>query len=277
MHMRTLMSVLVSTGLLTAAACAPDTSGSAADAAGQATVQAEAPHYFDDPDLQRIYAHMMETMAPNDGWHRTRYIQFDWMLDRGDAGVLRRSHRWDVWGGAYRLQAPLGKDHEMVALFNVNHPGDGRVWVDGALQEAPRADSLLRRANAIFINDSYWLLMPYKWADPGVHASYLGTNEMNGAPYEVVELTFEGVGITPQNKYRGWVNPDSWLMDYWQHYRNADDPEPAFTLGWTDWKRYGPIMLSDKRPDENGNSRIYFENLRAEEFVPEGMFEPPEM
>ena len=55
--------------------------------------------YFEDANLQRIYARMMEEMAPDRGWERVRYIAFDRVVDRPGDTPSRREHRWDVWGG----------------------------------------------------------------------------------------------------------------------------------------------------------------------------------
>ena len=233
--------------------------------------------YFEDPDLQRIYARMMEEMAPDGGWERVRYIAFDRVVDRGGALLDRRSHRWDVWGGMYRMAGSSG-DQEIVAVIDTDNPAEGeRIWLDGELVTDPAvSDSLADRAHGSFINDTYWFLMPYKWADPGVNTVYLGEMEMDGRAYEVAELTFDAVGRTPQNKYRGWVDPETGLMAYWQHWRTASDPEPAFTLAWTEWTRHGPLLLSAGRPDSTGYSRVNFENMEASLELPGGMFEGPE-
>ncbi len=234
------------------------------------------PRDFQDREVARIYDAMMAEMAPDDGRTRLRYLQFAFVVDRGEGNVTRRHHRWDLWGGRYRVRAPVG-DQEMTALFNVNDPtGTERIWLDGErVEDAARADSLARRAHSMFINDSYWLLMPYKWDDPGVRAEYLGERELEGRSYEVVELTFEEVGLTPQNKYRGWVDPETNRMAYWQHYTEASDSAPRFTMAWTDWERYGPILLSPNRVDLDGNLGLRFEELEASTEVPSGVFSPP--
>ncbi len=253
---------VVAIAALLAVACAPADDGP--------------PTYFEDPDLQRIYSRMMEEMAPDRGWERVRYIAFDRVVDRGGDVPSRRGHRWDVWGGMYRMVGDAG-GQEMVAVIDTNDPtGNERIWLDGELVTDPAlSDSLADRAHGSFINDTYWFLMPYKWADPGVNTVYLGERGMDGRAYEVVELTFDAVGRTPQNKYRGWVDPETGLMAYWQHWRNASDPEPAFTLAWTEWTRYGPLLLSPARPDSAGYSRVNFENMEASLEMPEGMFEGP--
>lgn len=275
--MRTLVLALVS--LLFPLACTPagsDTDASSGEGEAQEAAASEEPrHEFDDPEVTRIWDRMMKEIAPNDGWARTRYLQFDWIVDRGETELVR-SHRWDVWNGDYRVEAPVGDGSTMVALFNVNDPtGTERIWIDGERVEDARSDSLAQRANGMFVNDSYWLVMPFKWADPGVTATYVGEMEEWGDTYEVVELTFDAVGLTPQNKYRAFVNPESGIMELWQHFRSADDTEPSFTMAWTDWEDHGPIWLSSRRENREGEATIYFQDLRAETTLPTGVFVSP--
>lgn len=281
--MRTLVVLLVS---LLAAACTSGESGATRGASsasddqaattGSAGGQASLEETLDDPEVVPVYRSMMERIAPDDGWSRTRYLAFDWVVRRDD-GPLVRSHRWDRREGDYRVRAPVGEGEEMVALFNVNHPTEGEeVWLDGEpVEDAARSDSLASRAHAMFINDSYWLVMPFKWADPGVTTTYVGRMEEWGKEYDVVELTFEDVGLTPENKYRGFVDPETGLLEIWQHFRQADDPEPGFTMAWTDWQDHGPIWLSSRRESREGEARIYFENLDARTEVPAGAFGGP--
>lgn len=281
----TLRAYLLPLLLLSLAACGSAADSGAAsgstegggDSAGAAAAASDAGPAFDDPELARLYGEMMEAMAPDDGRERLRYLQFEFVVDRGEGNVTRRHHRWDVWEGRYRLRAPVG-EQTMVALFDVDDPtGTDQVWLDGEpVTDEARADSLVERAHAIFINDSYWLLMPYKWDDPGVTATYLGERELEGDSYEVVELTFEGVGLTPQNKYRGWVDPETHRLAYWQHWTRADDPEPRFTMAWTDWERHGPLLLSPTRVDLSGELALSFQELEASTTVPDGVFHGPE-
>lgn len=275
--MRTPLWILVSVLFLACQADAPE--GARSGSGGDDTPSPRSlEEVLEDPEVARLYRSMMDSLAPNGGWERTRYLQFDWLVGRED-GWLRRSHRWDRMTGEYRLTAPVGEEGDtMLALFDVDAPTEGeRIWVNGdPVTEASRADSLARRAHAIFINDSYWLVMPYKWTDPGVVTSYAGTAELWGKTYEVVELTFEGaVGLTPQNRYRAYLDPASGVMEIWQYFSEASDAEPGFTLAWTDWEEYGPILLSSRRENRDGEARIWFENLRAETSVPEAAFEPP--
>lgn len=280
--MRTLVIILVS---LIGLGCGSGSSGDAGASetmgeAGESSMaqagSAGMEQRIEDPRAAELWQGVMDSIAPNDGWQRTRYVQFDWIVSRGGGQELRRSHRWDRFTGDYRVEAPTDAGR-MVALFNVNGPSEGeRVWIDGErVPDGARSDSLAQRAHAMFINDSYWLLFPFKWADPGVRTTYVGRQEAWGETYEVVELTFEGVGLTPQNRYQGFVDPETGMFELWRHWTNVDDPEPRFTNRWTEWNRNGPILLSSRREGQDGSSRIYFENLDASTDVPEGAFAPP--
>jgi len=280
--MRTLVVALVSALAL---GCGSDMSdegeaGGPPEREGEPTPTAQGPQNLEmrleDPQVAQIYRSVMDSVAPNDGWARTRYLQFDWMIDRGDSPPLRRSHRWNVHEGDYRVEAPV-EAGMMVALFDVDAPTEGdRIWIDGErIEDEARADSLANQAYSMFINDSYWLLFPFKWTDPGVTTRYLPAREVWGKEYEAVELTFDDVGLTPQNRYIALIDPETRMMELWQHFTEASDTVPRFTNQWTDWQDYGPILLSSQRENEDGNSTIYFENLAAGTEVPDGAFAPP--
>ncbi len=115
---------------------------------------------------------------------------------------------------------------------------------------------MLDLGESAWINDSYWMFMPYKLKDSGVTLRYVGSGTMqDGREAEVLELTFEGVGRTPENKYHVYVADDTGLVEQWDFYRHADDPEPAFQIPWHDWKRHGEILLSGDR-GESGHTDI---------------------
>jgi hypothetical protein len=233
-----------------------------------------ADHLFADPEVTRIHTRMVEAMAPDNGWERTRYLEFDWAVNRGDAPPTVRAHRWDRWEGEARVEAPTQDGGSYVAIFNTADPEAGRVWVDGEEVTGEAAASRLQGAYRAHINDGYWLLMPYKWTDPGVNARYVGveTDEETGETFELVELSFEEVGLTPQNMYRAWVNTESGLMERWEHFSNPEaNPSPST---WEEWTRVGPLSLAMNRRS-GGELRIFFSHVLAAERVPEGAFAPP--
>jgi len=245
--------------------------------------EAEAPgirdHQFNDPDVTRIHTRMIDAMAPDKGWERTRYLEFDWAVSRPEGQPpLVRSHRWDRWEGEARVEAPTQEGGRYVAIFNTADPASGRAWVDGVEIFGEAAESRLEGAYRAHINDAYWLIMPFKWTDPGVVVRYLGAMVREDAdagddsrPWEVVELSFEEVGLTPQNRYRAWIEPETGRMERWEHFSNAE--ANASPSNWGEWTQSGPLLLALHRSSA-GQLRIFFDRAVASETVPADAFNP---
>ena len=211
-----------------------------------------------DPRAIEIADAVMEKMGGRKNWDGTRYLAWRFFG--------RRLHVWDRWTGDVRFE-----EGGRVTLMNV-HSRKGRVWKGGV--EISEADSLkkyLDRGYRAWINDSYWLVMPYKLKDSGVTLTYAGEAKMeNGRDAYVLTLTFRDVGVTPQNKYDVFVDKERMLVEQWAFYRNASDEKPRFVGPWTGWKPHGRILLSAER-----GARAH-SNVAAFDALPRSVFENPE-
>ncbi|MHC5027666.1 MAG: hypothetical protein ACYTGR_13005 [Planctomycetota bacterium] len=204
---------------------------------------------------------VMERMGGRAAWDGTRYIRWNFF------GA--RSHVWDRQTGMVRIEGRRREDGAAYTVIMDLDDDAGRAWIDGreVLDDQERRD-LLRSGRSAWINDSYWLVMPYKLKDTGVRLRHLGPGEMaDGRPADVLELTFREVGDTPDNKYHVYVATRTGLVEQWDFYRDADDPEPAFQIPWRGWTRHGSILLSGDRGDREITEIAVFESL------PEGVFE----
>lgn len=186
----------------------------------------------------------LAAMGGRAAWDGSRYLVWRFFG--------RRLHIWDRYTGRARIEwndRKTGKPH--LVLMNVQ-TRQGRVFVDGSeLIEQTERSALLQRGYEIWINDSYWLIMPYKLKDGGVTLRHKGVAAMaDGKPADVLELTFSQVGVTPENKYDVYVAKDSGLVEQWAYYEKASDPAPQFQTPWRGWQRYGRIMLSGDRGPE---------------------------
>jgi len=199
-----------------------------------------------DPRAVAIADAVMQRLGGRHAWDQTRYIT--WKFGG------RRRHLWDKHTGRLRLERPgphSGKHYVMLVDLDT---GTGRAWREGVPVTAPEElGSMIRTARNEWINDAYWLLMPYKLKDAGVTLRYVGEGVTEaGGRGDVLELTFRDVGNTPQNKYYVWVGADSGLVEQWAFFGNAADEEPSFVNPWTGWKRFGRIMLSGDRGELYG-------------------------
>lgn len=227
-----------------------------------------------DAEARRVYTTMLDAMGGADAWDDARYFEFTFGVERDGQVGGGWTHHWDRWEGDYRLTGTR-QGEDLVVLMNVNdRDAGGQAWVGGLPVEGARLDSLLQFAYSRWVNDSYWLIMPYKWTDPGVNATYAGMRtDSAGREWEVVHLAFDQVGLTPQNEYDAWIDPATGLMERWTHFRTAD-ADPAI-YDWTDWQQFGPIRLATRKPAVGGNAAIVFRDVRVDTSVPEGAFAPP--
>lgn len=187
-----------------------------------------------DPKAMEIADRVMTALGGRDRWDKVQTIEWT---------IFGRSHVWNKWTGDYRLTADT-----TLVVMNVNTM-KGRVWEKGKeVVDATHRDDMVKTAKSIWINDMYWLLMPYKLKDSGVTLKYGGEKPtQDGRPADMLVLTFKGVGDTPDNKYDVYVDRASGLVSQWSYYKAATDPEPRFTLPWSDWAEYDGVMMSSGR------------------------------
>ncbi|PHN08691.1 hypothetical protein CRP01_00020 [Flavilitoribacter nigricans DSM 23189 = NBRC 102662] len=199
---------------------------------------------------------VMAAMGGRQNWDNTRYIHWNFF---GARTLL-----WDKLEQKARVESHRDSSIYIVDLKN----GGGMVKRNGEEQTAPDSIAMYtKRGEGMWINDSYWLVMPYKLKDSGVTLKYVGQDTTQaGKMADVLQLTFEAVGNTPNNKYLVYVDPDSHLVTQWDFFTNAGDEAPRFSTPWADYKEYGSILLSGDR----GNRKL--SNIAVYESVPEGAF-----
>lgn len=207
---------------------------------------------------------VMEAMGGQEAWDSTRHISWTFFG--------RRHHVWNKLTGDVRIEGKE-KDTEIpyVILMNV-HSKKGRAWKSGVeVSDGDALAGMLDFGEGVWINDSYWLVMPYKLRDPGVTLTYQGERSMaDGRSAEVLDMTFEEVGRTPENRYEIYVAKDSGLVEQWDFYTEARDEKPAFQIPWHGWKKYGTIRLSGDR------GRGQLTDIAVYDDLPRPVYENPE-
>ncbi len=211
---------------------------------------------------------VMAKMGGRRAWDETRYIVWNFFG--------QRRHVWDKREGRVRIELDGLEGVPYVYVLNIDTQS-GRAWKGG--QEVTDPDELARmmdQAEAMWINDSYWLVMPYKLKDAGVTLRYQGEREMEGGRIaDVLQLTFKDVGRTPNNKYHVYVAKDSGLVEQFDYYEHSDDPTPRISRPWRNWKRFGRIMLSGDRGEMRGRPAKLTDIVVFDE-LPETVFTSPE-
>jgi hypothetical protein len=177
-------------------------------------------------------------MGGLENYKNTHFIQWDFG---------KRTLYWDKWTGNVRIESP---DKNLVILVNINTL-TGKVFEnDTLITDEAETKKLLNQGKNMWINDSYWLVMPWKLQDPGVTLTYLKTDALpNEKIADVLQLTFNNVGVTPENKYLVYVDQQDHLIKQWAFYKNFNDTEPKFIRPWDNYQKAGNILLSFNRSE----------------------------
>lgn len=193
-----------------------------------------------DKKANAIVKEMLVAMGGVKNYDAIHFIQWDF---------VNRKLSWDKWTGDVRIENPSAKQ---VILVNINTL-KGKVYENGALvTDENKANVLLNKGKDWWINDAYWLVMPWKLQDPGVTLSYVKTETLSsGKTADILQLTFDGVGVTPENKYWVYVGQEDHLVQQWAYYQNFNDAEPKFLKPWNNYQKSGDVLLSYDRPNEN--------------------------
>lgn len=207
-----------------------------------------------DPKAIEIADAVMEASGGRKAWDNTNYLQ--WRFYYGE-----RLHVWNKGTGDIIITSE--KDTFEIRM-NVESMEGSVMWKGNNLTKADSLDTYLQKGKEMWINDAYWMFLPYKLKDTGVTLKYLGESTVpEGEDAEKIELTFVGVGVTPDNKYHVYVDKETNLVSHWDYFANYQDTVPRISVPWTDYQQYGDLLLSVSR----GGQRIMKDIAVGEELA----------
>lgn len=241
------------------AACGSDT---------EQTTQVEEPVYDNPPapgfDLEgsdqraiELADSVMMALGGRKSWDDTRYLRWNFFG--------RRMLLWDKHQHRVRIETPADSS---VYIVDLQELSNSQIKHQGQLMSQP--DSIAKyaeRAQSIWINDAYWIFMPFKLKDSGVTLKYMGQDTtQEGKTAEVIALTFREVGDTPQNKYKVYIEPETYLPIQWDYFTQASDETPRFSSPWQNYERHGDILLSGDRGQRQITDIAVYDSVPEEAF-----------
>lgn len=199
---------------------------------------ASAKKYHHDDKSGAIANASLKAMGGRKNYDAVRYIS--WLF------FGRRFHVWDKYTGDIRIEYGEGN----LVLMNI-HSKKGRVWEKGnEITDSNLVAEKMKWGYETWINDSYWVVMPFKLHDPGVNLTYAREDKSSdGRPVDVLTMTFNEVGVTPDNKYEVYIDKKTHFITEFSYYQKVNDDNPKFLMPWRNWRSFGKIMLSDSRGD----------------------------
>ena len=210
-----------------------------------------------DSSAVAIADEVMKAMGGRRAWDETRFLEWNFF------GA--RKHCWDKHTGRVRIES---ERDDFTLLMNI-HTGEGKVRKGG--EELTHPDSLskyLRLGKEAWINDSYWLVMPFKLKDSGVRLKYARRDSTaDGRPADVLDLTFRSVGVTPDNRYEIFVDREERLVKQWRFFNHTADSSARFTTPWDGYSQHGKILLS------GGRGQYELTEIAVRDTLPDALFE----
>ncbi len=192
-------------------------------------------------------------------WESLPGLAFEWAVVRDSVELVRTRHVWDKRGDRVRSEWAGGADSTFVAVFQPSRfsadAPEGTVALNGVAVVGPEAAERLVEANGRFVNDGYWLLAPLKVLDPGVRRT---VEARDG--FDRLALGFDGVGLTPGDRYWIEVEDVSGTMTGWSFQLESGN-EGRFQ--WVDPVELdtpdGPLVLARTKVSNDGTSMILTE------------------
>lgn len=226
-----------------------------------------------DAKAAAVALSMDEAMGGQSTWESIPYIRFDFVVARDGKEVVRFRHWWDKRQGRCRVEGPDDKGRIVTAILRLSDH-KGKSFIGGlADKDTANVASTLQMGYERWVNDTYWLMMPFKLRDPGTNLKYAGVKKgEGGVEWDQLELTFDpGVGLTPKDHYWLYVNRKTHLLDKWD-YLLQDMKPPAQTATWEAWTQVGPVRLSTVHRFQGKPTMLRFENVTAPAAMDESIF-----
>ena len=177
-----------------------------------------------------------------DNWKSVNEIQFRFNVDRGD-NVFGRSWTWNP------------KTDDITLVSNEGTLNYNRKSMDSISQDADRA----------FINDKFWLLIPFQlvW-DEGttISESIKEVAPISKTELNKITLTYgdEG-GYTPGDAYDIYFDKE-YLIKEWV-FRKGNSEEPSMTTTFETLEDFNGIKIAKDHKMAEGNFNLFFSNIKV--------------
>lgn len=281
-HAKPFLALFVAAMLGTAAVAkegdAPATQPSAAvpatPAAAPTAPAAARPTFKGEESAVALADKMIAALGGSEAWEKLPYLVFTFTVEKSGSVVASRKHFWDKRAGRHRLEGATKDGKKYVVLTDLSQH-KGTAYLAGTKLEGEEAQKYLEAAYGAWVNDTYWLAMPFKVKDPGVILSAEPAEEIGGTKYLKLKLRFDGVGLTPRDVYWAYVDPATSRMERWAFVLNGGNDVPT-VAEWKGWRQHGGVWLSDEKVIVATGQRILFPDLTAPPTLPDAVFTSPE-
>lgn len=143
-----------------------------------------------------------------------------------------RDHHY-LWNKAEERVLVSWEDYQVDLILSETE--NSKILQGG--KESNRID-LIDKAKAYFYNDSYWLVAPFKFFDPGVVRSLVETNDGSKA----LLITHTSGGVTPGDSYL-WYFDENLIPTHFELWVSII-PIKGVSATWSSWVSKQEVLFS---------------------------------
>jgi hypothetical protein len=175
-----------------------------------------------------------------DKFDEVKSIAYTWNVQVDSARVLSRDWKWNINDRTVYYSGP-----DTSYTYSLDMPSDS-----------------LPTADKGFINDKYWMMMPFQLAwDSG----YTYESEENvaspiaGKNSTKLTIVYSGEdGYTPGDAYDLYLDENNMILEWVFRRGNGPDGRPTT---WENVQQFGPIKLATDHANAAGQKFIWFTNI----------------
>ena len=204
-----------------------------------------------DPKAVAIADQVMKSLGGQKRWDDLVGLRWTFGASVGDTVRSSRRHAWNKRTGWHRVEGKTRAGQTFCFIHQID-TGKGMAWMDGVAIEGDSLQKLLKRAKSLWINDTYWMLMPYKLKDPGVTLKYDGEVKEGDKTYDKLGLSFDKVGETPGDHYWVYVDRKEHRVEKWEMVLQSDQPPPKMYT-WEGWEQHDGLWFPTAHRQDKTN------------------------
>jgi hypothetical protein len=151
---------------------------------------------------------------------------------------------------------------DQVVFYGSAEQGGTLRYERGQLAHSP--SEALKKVDAWFINDQYWLLFPLHllWDRTATISANSGRYPLpiggGSARRLVVKYPSTG-GYTPGDIYELFIASDTRILQW--IYRRGGSPQPTRVSTWEDHQRFGPLLIAMDHRGPDDTFRVWFSEV----------------
>jgi len=187
--------------------------------------------------------------------------------------AISQAYGIQAWDNVNEIQFTFNVDRDdfhSERSFHWKPKSDDIIYINGSdtlsYNRQQTLDSLQMEGDKRFINDKYWLMVPFQliW-DPNLEFTDTKNVVAPISNDTLNKLTFvypsEG-GYTPGDAYDLYYN-NEFLVKEWS-FRQANQSEPNLTMTWENVVEMNGLKFATMHQDSLGHLKIHFTNLHID-------------